>query len=137
MVALAKQVDEGDKARIKAEDLAEDLALQKRAEQDLKHLPGSMDVHVSLLKAIDGFEDEKTRKGAMELLKAKDLSATRGFDTQGHISAMGEDDAKGAEQKLSDLAKKYAAENKVTIEQGYSKVLDTPEGSGLYDQISQ
>lgn len=133
LVAMAKRGDVDRKARVDADAKVAESELQKRATAELSHLPGDLSVHTALLKAVDGIDDEKARMGAMEVLKSKDSRAAESFQTYGHVAAKGDSAGNGtAEQDLDALAKKYAAEHKVTEPMAYDQVLKTKEGAALY-----
>lgn len=130
LVKMARQGDE-DRRIAKAErEKRETLELTKRADDELGHLPGEVDVKVVLLKAVNGIEDESVRKSISEMLKAADTGASGAFETSGTT-----DVAKGdAEEQLNTLAKAYAKENNVSQAKAVDEVLKTDEGSRLYTQ---
>ena len=110
---------------------------EMRAEDELKHLPGTLQQRAALLKAAEGIEDEETRKAAVDALKAQNKAMAPAFGTVGTgggaiIKADG-DDPQG---QLNDLATAYRKDKEgVTIEQAEAAVLKTPAGAELYSQI--
>lgn len=129
-VELAKQGEE--LALAKAE--RERSALEKRATNVMSHFAKGRDVHVAVLRAIDGIADEATRKSAIEMLTAgnaalKEAGAPRGIEMAGHG---GKGD--GPEAQLNAMAKKYAADHGVTFAKAYVTVLETEAGAQLYNQ---
>lgn len=130
VVEALKKADDIVKKNEELQKQNERNALEKRAESDLSHLPGEMDVHVALLKAVDGIEKEELREKAHAALKAHSENMSGAFDTYGHGGQIEKDDS--AEGKLDELAKNYAKEHNMSYEKAYSAVLDTEEGSSLY-----
>jgi hypothetical protein len=133
LVSLAKQNDELAKAAKESAAKAKEAELRKRASEELSHLPGSEDVRVALLKAVDAIEDEAVRKSALESLKAKDLAMKGAFEQKGH---RGSPEAGSSEDELDIMAKAYAKENKVSFEKAYAEVIKTDEGRKLYKKAS-
>ncbi len=108
----------------------EDSAYEKRAEAELAHIPGDLSTRVSMLKAIDGIEDETQREAAHNALKAQNAALEPAFRTYGHsvVSVPG-----SASDELDQLAKSHNEANPdMTPEQAYSVVLKTERGSELY-----
>jgi len=130
LVQMAKDRDEDRKLAKADREKSERLELEKRADADLKHLPGDQAVKVAVLKAVDGIEDEEVRKSAHEMLKAQNESHKGAFE---EIGSRGEG-FKKASDELDALAKKHAAENKMSYATAYDAVLKTEEGKKLYEQ---
>jgi len=133
-VRLVEEVKKGDEERRKNAALAkklEDQELTKRADGELGNVTGDVDVKIALLKAVDGIENEDLKKGAKEILAAANDGMSQLFKTSGHRDGS----AGNAETKYESLSKAYAKENDVTIEQARAKVLDTPEGAKLYEEM--
>lgn len=140
MIRLAKQADENAKlAKQQAEELEQER-LAKRAAEELPNLPGETPVRAALLKAVDGIEDETTRKAAHEALKAGNAALAKALDTRGHGGGGGvqkgdadpDDPSAQLDQKAAELAK---AEG-ISETDAYVKVLETPEGQELYNKVS-
>lgn len=132
MIALAKQADAS--ARIAKAEAAKNKEneLRKRAEETLSHLPGDKNVHLELIKSVENIEDEKMRSDVIACLKAQNSKMATSFVNKG-TSEIPEFDAT-ATQQLDELAKAYAAENKISYEQAYVKVLETEKGQDLYSK---
>ena len=136
MVSMAKRMDEDRKETIRLQKQAEDDALEKRAETDLKYHPGALDVRKALLKAADGIEDETVRNGALEALKAKSAQNASAFSVVGtsegvDVSKMATDadDADDQIQKMArDLMK---SDSSLTFEQAYVKALSDPANANV------
>jgi hypothetical protein len=130
LVQMAKDAD-ADRTLAKTERGArEKVELEKRADTELKNLPGEQAVKVAVLKAVDGIEDEEVRKSAHELLKAGNDSLEKSFE---EIGSRGEG-FKKASDELDALAKKHAEDHKVSYNVAYDEVLKTDKGAELYEQ---
>lgn len=83
-ISMAKSNDDLRKRLDKSEGDRSQDRLEKRAEEVLAHLPGSVTDRAAMLKAIDGIEDPSQREAAMSALKAQNESmskASRRMDT--------------------------------------------------------
>ena len=122
-----------------AEELAEvkkvnaDQLLRKRAEDELKHFPGTVETRIAILKSVESITDETERETALTSLKAQDEALSKAFDTVGHMD--GTVDAGSPEGQLEKLAQKYADDHKVAYNAAYAKVMETPEGEALYTKM--
>lgn len=126
LIELAKKSDEDRQA---AKDALEKVAMAdfcKRADAELGSLPGTVEVRAGILKALVGVP------GAPELLKAANEAAKLAFKSNGTTGGAVETTP---EAQLDALAKKYAADNKVSFEKAYTAVIETPEGGKLYQQV--
>lgn len=130
LIKLAKKADKEAEIAKKEREESQKMKLEKRVKEDLQYLPGEQEVKIEVLKAVDGIEDEEVRKSAMEMLKAHNKAHEGAFDTTG---SRGESLAK-AEDKLNELAKKYAEEHKVSHAVAYDTVIQTEEGKKLYEE---
>lgn len=126
LVELAKQGDIDRAAAKTAQDSVAMAGFEKRAATELPSLPGTDAVKAGILKALEGVA------GAPEFLKAANEGAKGAFTSMG---AKGGEVLK-ADDQLEVLAVKYAADNKVTIVKARAAVLETPEGSKLYQELS-
>lgn len=81
-LALKKQVQE-------ANDRADSVAFTKRAESELQNLPGTVEEHAVVLKAISKM-DEAPRTTLEKMLKAANDAAGKGFVRQGLSLVKGE-----------------------------------------------
>jgi hypothetical protein len=125
LVELAKKSDEDRKAANEALEKVAMSGFVKRADAELSNLPGTAEVRAGILKALEGIP------GAPEFLKAANEAAKLAFKSQGTTG--GGADAT-PEAQLEVLAKKFAADNKVTIEKARAAVLESDEGGRLYLQ---
>lgn len=133
ILRLAKSHDKERKKTAKLQADREQADLEKRAETELKYLPGDLKVRASMLKAVEAIEDEDTRKSALETLKAQNKQMKTAFDTAGvkDSPAPGSDEDKI--QKLADARFEEQA-GKETREQSYAKVMETPEAQALVSE---
>lgn len=131
LVAAAKRNDELAKSVAAEKAMREMVELEKRADGEISHLTGTVKVRAAMLKAIDGIEDEDTRKAALESLKGASDSVARMFETTGSNPRSNGDDPIN---KLNALAQKRADETGEAYGVAYNKVLDTQEGRDLYTQ---
>lgn len=133
MVDLAKKADKALTIAKEATERAENEAFAKRA-KDLSYLPGSKEVKVALLKAIDGIEDAELKKGASEILTAGNENLKKAFETLG-TEGTGPHDETNPVNRLNALAKARADEKGISFEKAYTEVLESSEGKELYSQI--
>lgn len=131
LVAMAKQADADRKIAREAQAALAEQSLAKRAETELKHLPGDLPAKVAMLKAVDSIADEGARKSAMALLVANNEAMAKAFERQGTTSAPA---SAAVNDQLEALAKKHSETHKVDIVKARAAVLSTPEGSALYAQ---
>lgn len=131
LVRMAKAADEDRKIAKREREERETLELKKRAEDELGHLPGEADVKVSLLKAINGIENEDARKAATEILAAADKAMTKNFESRGSRAASPDS---SATDQLDKLAKSYSEDHKVSYVEAYDAILKTDEGLRLYNE---
>lgn len=133
VLSLAKRADESERQLAGEKAAREREVFKSRAKTELGNLPGTEDVQVALLKAIDGIKDETLRKGALEILKAANSGVKQGFEKAGTEDGGqgGESDAEG---KLSKMAQDHFTKNGGSFAKSYKAVLETPEGRELYRQ---
>lgn len=132
IVDMAKRADEMEKAFKESESQRETMELRKRAEDQLGNLPGTVDEHVDLLKAIDGIGNEKSREAATNLLKAKNTEMAKAFESNGHavISKAMQGDANA---ELDELTKAYVKDNpKIDYYDAYEII--TKQNPELYNK---
>lgn len=129
LISLAKSADAAKKENAELKKAQRQGELKKRAEDELQHLPGTVEVRAALLEAVDGITCEETRKAAGELLKSHNESLSGAYHTYG---VEGSQKDESAEKQLETMAKAYAKEHKVTEAAAYAAVTTTPEGSALY-----
>lgn len=133
-IAMAKRLDEQSAALAKADALAKQALFEKRASEELPHLPGSISVRAEMLKAIDGIPNEEARKGALETLKAQNAEMAKAFATHGTRKG---NESDSAEQRLDALAKKIATEKSLPFAKAYDIALSTSEGAALYAEYTK
>lgn len=113
----------------KMQEENEMLKLQKRAEKELDGISGDVEKKAKLLKALESIEDEDVRKMAFENIK-KSASAGEAFcKSQG-------DEGTGSDNPNDILEKRavdMAADEKITKQQAYAKLMASPEGAKLYN----
>jgi hypothetical protein len=134
MVAAAKRADDSDKRAQKFEDERDQERLEKRAETELAHLPGTAKTRASLLKMVDDIEDEDEREATLKVLLAGNAAIGKGFDS---IGTQAVEDELGIEAntsggKLEKAVQKWADDHKVTEAQAYADFTKTEEGRRLY-----
>lgn len=128
-IAMAKSNDALREQNEKLIEKSAEAALEKRAEDELAHLPGTVQERAAMLKAVDAIEDETQRAAALAALKAGNDAMSKSFETFGHRNAVTVGDS---EQTLEGLAKAYQEKHDVSYEKAYSEVLETKEGRELY-----
>lgn len=111
----------------------ESVDLAKRVESEIPNLSGSVEHKSEIIKAIDGIEDEDTRKAVFESLKAADAAVSKVFAEIGNDP---NDDDASATSRLNKMAKDHASENNCTFEQGLAAVIKTPDGAKLRKQVN-
>ena len=104
--------------------------LTKRAETEMKHLPGEQVAKARVLKAVERMP-EAERATLDAILKAADAAAAPGFKP---AAVAGEESTDPAD-KLEKMAKQRAADNKISYNQAYTEVLGTDEGKALYKEM--
>jgi hypothetical protein len=134
MVALAKQAQTSRNELTAERALRKNSELTKRAGALLKNCAGTEGVKGALLGAVEGIGDETLRKGALEILTAKDLGIAKTLETLGDGADSNELPEAGA--KLNELAKAHAAKTPgMTFAKAYTEVLFTDEGQKLHAQL--
>lgn len=127
LIEMAKQSDANAQAAREAIAKADLATFTKRATEELPNLPGTPEVRAGILKALEGVP------GAVEFLKAANDGAKGAFTS---VGAAGGGEVLKADDQLEVMAKKYATDNKVTIEKARVAVLESPEGQKLYASMS-
>jgi hypothetical protein len=134
LIAGAKRNDLLAKKLEKAEQAREDDRIEKRAQEELPNYPGEVPVHSEIVRAIEGIEDEETRKAAFAAIKAGNEALGKSYVEVGHQDSRVE--VGGAEAQLEKLAQTYAKEHKVSEAEAYAKVLETEDGQRLYAEYT-
>lgn len=137
LVASLKRNDELAKSAQEATEKLEKTAIETEAKELLSNLPGDDNVKQALIKSLRGM-DKEVGEGLRALLKAgngamKGAFKSLGTEEPASGEVEGESSAKAAEDKLDQLAKAYAATNKISFAKAYVEVLKTDEGQKLYD----
>lgn len=133
-VRMAKQNDITSRNLNKSLELNDALVFNKRADDELSHLPGNKVSKSALLRAVDGIEDEAIRKNVLLTLKAADDSGSSHFKRAGTTEPTIN---KSASDKLGEKISKYATDNSVSEVEANTAVMNTQEGRALYDQANQ
>lgn len=133
LVEMAKRADASEAATKEALAKAENTRLEKRADEVIKHLPGTLPQRVAILKALEGVD------GADAFLTAADAALAKTFKptgTTGAASGASGDPLLKAEDRLEVLAKAYVTANPtVKIEKARVLVLESAEGQKLYAEM--
>ena len=133
LVEMAKRNDLQDKEMAKMRTDAELVTLNKRADDELGHLPGTTETRAALLKAVDAIPDEDVREKALQAVKAGDVALSKSFESGGHKDGTV---AAGAEQELEALAKSLMkGDSELTPEAAFVKALDTEEGQEIAKRL--
>ncbi len=130
LVKMAQELDAEKKKRMAADAAACKADLEKRA-GELAHIPGSLDVRVSLLKGIDSLP-EAERAEALKALKAQNERMAGAFKQVGTSESPtgGDDGLDPLDKMAADIAKRDGC----SFELAYTKALDTPEGQKHYNK---
>jgi hypothetical protein len=130
LIAMAKSNDNLRKDNESLRKSQEDAVFTKRADEELKHLPGTVDERAAMLKAVEAITDESQRKAALNALHAGSAAIAKSFETIGHG---GSPEPGSPTDDLDKLAKAHMQANPdLTSEQAYEAVLKTEEGGQLY-----
>lgn len=136
MIALAKSNDRLRKDLEESTKRIADADVRKRAETELKHLPGDVDARIALIKAVDSIADKDSRAKAQAALAAQNTAFAAAFKTAGTGAAPNAEDGSPIAE-LDALAKAHAETNKVSQEVAYAAVLGTEKGAQLYAKSVQ
>ena len=131
VIALAKSNDAIRKENEALRQQRDQDALEKRAETELRYLPGDVKTRAAMLKAVEGIPDEAQREAALSSLKAQNDAMSKAFDAHG---AGGQPDSGSPDSQLDKLAKNLAEKENISYEAAVSKVLTTDEGKALYEK---
>lgn len=132
-IAMAKSNDAFRKKYEESEAARDNDRLEKRAETELPHLPGTTLERAALLKAVEGIEDEGQRTAALAALTAQNESMASAFKTNGYSGGSNTPATDSGETELKKLAEAHqVAHPDMTYEAAYSEVLKTTKGGELY-----
>jgi len=122
MISIAKRADDNARRLALSEAQRSQESLAKRADTELDHCPGTVEVRSALLKAVDGIGDEATRTGVLEILKAGNTAMATTSKPRG-IRATPAGGGESANAELDRLAKAYMEKNpKVNYYDAYAVV---------------
>lgn len=111
---------------LKAAALVEMSELKKRADDEYKHLPGTVEAKAAILKSAKSMPAEAS--AALEaILKAAEKMAAEGYVVKGASGGKGGrvgDVNKSAAEELESLAKEAAKDGKITYEKAYAQVIE-------------
>lgn len=135
MVTMAKSNDALTK-RLNTEMEAGSVAkFEKRAEDELGNLTGTVETRAAILKSIDAIEDEAVRTEAMKTLTAKNVSNSGAFVAKGKGGPSSVSAGGSADDQLDVLAKEHMTANTgSSFAKSYQAVLETPAGEALYNE---
>lgn len=132
LIQMAKVNDDLKTRLDDAEAVLDREKLEKRANIELAHMPGTVRERAALLKAVDSMADP-LKEGAMKILVAQNKNMQRAYKTFGVSISPSDDDS--SVDKMDKMAKALMDKNPgMTIEKAGAQVLLTPEGSDLYSQ---
>lgn len=130
-IEIAKSNDALRKQLAASQEATANMALEKRAEEELPHVPGTVQQRAAMLKALDGIEDEGNRAAAHAALKAQNDAMAFAFTTKGHVAATSP--AGSPEAELEKMAAEHQAKNPgMSMEKAHADVMATPAGAELY-----
>jgi len=119
---------------LKAAALVEMSELKKRADDEYKHLPGTVEAKAAILKGAKSMSAEAS--AALEaILKAAEKMAAEAYSTKGAKNGKTGDSGvnKSAASELEELAKEVAKNDKISYEKAYSQVIE--KRSDLYTKF--
>lgn len=129
----------------KSHDRAELADFTKRAETEIRDLPGDVVVKAKALRAVSRIKDKDEREAVETMLKAgsaalRDGMKPRGRDNDGSGGAGegGSSSGSSALQKRLDvlIAKQIEADPKLSKAAAMSKALETEEGKDIYEEMN-
>ena len=139
-IRLAKQVDELKASTARAEAMAkaerENTKLRKEVQDDYRHLPGTEEHKVALLKATYAIEDADAREAAIKLLKSRDSGVAELMKTNGSSGAatLGTGDERIA--KMAQMEKDWAEKNDTDLSKAVAHLAkNSKEYQGLYAEV--
>lgn len=131
----ARQLDELRKQNLALNASMAYESIQKRAREEFANFPGDLDLHTTVVKALDGIADEAHRKGAFELVKAGNTALAKSSVTLGTNAGSNEGTASAdANAKLEKMVSEYADQNKVSRSEAYMAVWN--QNPDLYKSAS-
>ena len=137
LVSMAKSRDEQAVEIAKANDRAEAVTFEKRADAEIPHLLGTAAERALVLKAIDGkpLTDAEKAK-AREIVKAASLTQGEVFKAPGFGG--GNVEPAGPQAELNQIATDLQKANPAwTFAKAKDAALETPRGRALYTEIER
>ena len=131
-IALAKRVDAITKENAELRKNREDSRFERIAKDELSKLPGELNTHISIVRALETIENEDTRKAAFDVIKAHNEAFTQAQKTIGKTSS--NDEVASDDEKLVQKAKKMAKDDDIPFAEAYASILDTAEGRSYYEK---
>lgn len=125
---LLKHLNDQAEKLAAIEKQRENEEFRKRAEEAFPNLAGTASQKASLMKSIDGIQDEQDRDAVMKSLKAADAAVSKMFEEVGDASVANE---ASATSRLNKMAEKFAADNNVDQYTAFAEVTKTAEGKKL------
>lgn len=120
LAAMAKRLDEQAEAFAKSEAEKDQLRYEKRAEDELKYISGTVETRVAILKSLDAIQDEALRKAAYASIQSGNNANADAFKTFGSSEINKASDDAGAE--LERLTKAHQEQEKVDYFTAYDAV---------------
>jgi len=134
MIDAAKRADKAEKRAAAQELAAKRATFEKRANEELSHLPGETSAKAALLEAVEGIKDESLRDDALEILKSKDAGLSKAFTAVGTQDST-DGDGRDPNEVIEGIAKSIREKSPdLSPEQAYVAALDTPEGREAFAQ---
>lgn len=120
MAKLAKRNDELAKENAEGRAARKNASFEKRAEEELAHLPGTTAQRAAMLKAIDAIPNEDDKAAALDALKAGDKAISAGFDQLGVVDGRVDKNGSG-EAELEKIAKRIEKDEGISYLDAYEK----------------
>ncbi|RWB66566.1 hypothetical protein [Mesorhizobium sp.] len=118
----------------KARDDAENARLEKRADDEFSHVPGTTAERAGMLKAISKVADENVRKAFDAVFKQAEKLAGAAFETVG----INKHEVAGSpEAELEKMADDLAKKDNISKAKAYDQVLQSDKGRELYAKRAQ
>jgi len=118
-VKMAKENDANKAALVKAQDETKELSFKKRATDEFSNLPGKVETHVALIKAVDAIEDKEVRDAVEATLKAHNDSMNSIYKVAGTTEV-----SKEADNAVDEMDRLTKAHVKANPEVGYFDAYD-------------
>ena len=136
---VKKQADEATIELRLQKQRAADLELAQKGAQVFTHIAKGARGNIPgrLMKAINAeFTDQTEYEEVIEALKGLNNAMKETLSTAKGVTPNIDASPQAPESQLDALAKRHAADNKVTYPKAYDAILNTAEGQRLYSQIS-